>query len=122
MCAVMAGVRASLSTVATEVIDALPPERAGTGSALNDTFQEIGGALGVALLGALLNQAYRASLPAGALGPVRASLTGATADPAWLAAARTAFAHGATVAFGACAAILVLTGGLAVLLHRPARR
>lgn len=120
MCIAMVGVRASLATVAIEVIDALPPERAGIGSALNDTFQEIGGALGVALLGALLNQAYRAALPAGTPGAVRASITGAINNPAWLATARHAFAHGATVAFVSCAALLALAGALAMLLHRPA--
>jgi MFS transporter, DHA2 family, multidrug resistance protein len=120
MCVVMAGVRASLTTVAIEVVDALPPERAGIGTALNDTFQEIGGALGVALLGALLNQSYRAALPAGTPQAVRASITGAITDPAWLAAARHAFAHGATVAFASCAALLALTGALAIILHRPA--
>jgi MFS transporter, DHA2 family, multidrug resistance protein len=120
MCIVVTGVRAALTTVAMEVIDALPPERAGIGSALNDTFQEIGGALGVALLGALLNQAYRAALPAAAPAAVRASITGAITDPAWLAAARHAFAHGATGAFASCAALLAVTGALAMLLHRPA--
>jgi hypothetical protein len=51
---------------------------------------------------------YRTALPATAPGPVRASLTGVITDPAWLAAARHAFAHGATVAFVACAALLAL--------------
>jgi predicted MFS family arabinose efflux permease len=87
MCVVMIGVRASLTTVAIEIIDAMPRERAGMGSALNDTFQEIGAALGVALLGALLNQAYRGALPAFAPPRVRESISGAVGDPAWLAAA-----------------------------------
>lgn len=99
MCVVMAGVRISLATVASEVIDALPPERAGTGSALNDTFQEIGGAVGVALIGALLNQVYRSGH-----------------------STHAAFAHGAAVAFTACAGLLVVVGALAVLLHRPGGR
>jgi EmrB/QacA subfamily drug resistance transporter len=120
MCVVMVGVRASLTTVAIEIINALPRERAGMGSALNDTFQEIGGALGVALLGALANQAYRAALPADAPATVRSSITGAAGDPGWLEVARHAYTHGATVAFIAGAALLVLVGGLAVALHRPA--
>jgi len=120
MCVVMVGVRASLTTVAIEIINALPPERAGMGSALNDTFQEIGGALGVALLGALLNQAYRAAIPAAAPEAVRSSITGAFGDPAWLLVARHAFAHGATVALVAGAALLALVGVVAALLHRPA--
>jgi MFS transporter, DHA2 family, multidrug resistance protein len=120
MCIVMVGVRASLTTVAIEIIDALPPERAGIGSALNDTFQEIGAALGVAVLGALLNQAYRGDLPSGAPPTVRTSISGAVADPAWLTPARHAFAHGATVALTTGSALLLVISIHAVLLHRPA--
>ncbi len=120
MCVVMVGVRASLTTVAIEIIDALPRERAGIGSALNDTFQEIGAALGVALLGALLNQAYRSALPARAPERVRASIAGAIGDPAWLSSARHAFTHGATVALVAGAGLLAVIAVVAALLHRPA--
>lgn len=119
-CLIMVGVRAALTTVAIEIIDALPAERAGMGSALNDTFQEIGAALGVALLGALLNQAYRAALPAGAPAVVRSSITGAVADPAWLGAARHAFTHGASLALAAGSCLLLVTSLLAGALHRPA--
>lgn len=113
------GVRAALTTVAIEVINALPKERAGIGSALNDTFQEIGGVLGVALLGALLNQAYQSAMPAAAPAPVRASVVGALTDPAWAELGRQAFAHGATVALGVGAVLMLLVGVAAALLHRP---
>jgi hypothetical protein len=115
----MVGVRAALTTVAIEVINALPQERAGVGSALNDTFQEVGGAIGVALLGALLNQAYQAALPAAAPAAVRASVTGALANPAWAEAGRAAFASGATFALGAGAVVMVVVGLAASMLHRP---
>ncbi|MFT4108596.1 MFS transporter [Propionicimonas sp.] len=120
MSVIMVGVRAALTTVAIEVINALPRERMGMGSALNDTFQEIGGAIGVALLGALLNQAYRSALPADAPASVLASLAAAAADPVWVARAQAAFAHGASVALGAGAALMLLVGLAAALLHRPA--
>jgi MFS transporter, DHA2 family, multidrug resistance protein len=122
MVVVMLGVRASLTTVAIEVIDALPPGRAGIGSALNDTFQEVGGALGVGLLGALLNQAYRAALPAGAPAAVQASIVGAITDPAWIAPARAAFTHGASVALTCGVVILLLVGVVAATLHHPGLR
>jgi hypothetical protein len=122
MVVVMIGVRASLTTVAIEVIDALPPGRAGIGSALNDTFQEVGGALGVGLLGALLNQAYRSGLPAGAPAAVQASIVGAISDPAWIDPARAAFTHGATVALAAGVVILLLVGAVAAALHHPGLR
>jgi EmrB/QacA subfamily drug resistance transporter len=118
MCLVMVGVRAALTTVAIEVIDALPLNRAGMGSALNDTFQEVGGVLGVGLLGALLNQAYKSALPADAPDWVRLSITGAAGDPTWFSAAKIAFAHGATEALTAGAIILLLVGVLAMVLHR----
>jgi DHA2 family multidrug resistance protein-like MFS transporter len=59
---------------ATEsVLSALPREKAGVGSAVNNTFRQVGGALGVAVLGSVLSGVYRAEisdklgvLPAGA--------------------------------------------------------
>jgi EmrB/QacA subfamily drug resistance transporter len=120
MSVIMVGVRAALTTVAIEVINALPRERAGMGSALNDTFQEIGGAIGVALLGALLSQAYQSALPADAPASVRASIAAAATDPAWFGQAQAAFAHGASVALGTGAAIMLVVGLAAAALHRPA--
>ncbi len=104
------------------MIDALPPGRAGIGSALNDTFQEVGGALGVGLLGALLDQAYRSALPAGAPAAVQSSIVGAISDPAWIASARAAFTHGASVALACGAVILLLVGAVAATLHHPGLR
>ncbi len=40
----------------------LPPAKAGVGSAVNDTTREIGGALGVAVLGSLTAAAYTSHL------------------------------------------------------------
>ena len=37
----------------------LPAEQAGVGSATNSTFLQLGGALGVGVLGSLLNTRYR---------------------------------------------------------------
>ena len=39
---------------------ALPPGKAGAGSAVNDTTREVGGTLGVAIVGSVLNSAYGA--------------------------------------------------------------
>ena len=48
---------------ATEaVMGSLPPEKAGVGSAVNDTTREIGGALGVAVIGSLVSTAYASSM------------------------------------------------------------
>ncbi|GAB93745.1 MFS transporter [Gordonia rhizosphera] len=40
------------------IMDALTPEQAGAGSAVNDTTREIGGTLGVAVLGSVLTSVY----------------------------------------------------------------
>jgi Na+/melibiose symporter-like transporter len=48
---------------ATDLIMAtLPPSRAGVGSAVNDTVRELGGALGVAVIGSVAATNYRASV------------------------------------------------------------
>nr|WP_040493035.1 MFS transporter [Ilumatobacter nonamiensis] len=50
-------------TPATEAITAtLPQEKQGVASALNDTSREVGGALGVALLGSILSSGYRSAI------------------------------------------------------------
>ena len=59
---------------ATEsIMSTLPRERAGTGSAVNTTIRQVGGALGVAILGSILSASYRTGIsPALAGLPARA--------------------------------------------------
>jgi EmrB/QacA subfamily drug resistance transporter len=104
------GVRITVTIAALAVLDGLPSEAAGMGAALGDAFQEIGGALGVALLGSIFNAVYRAELPSGAPDAARSSLQGALSlhDAALAAAARHAFTSGAQVALLVCAAILAV--------------
>ncbi|MFJ1600717.1 MFS transporter [Streptomyces sp. NPDC088261] len=59
--------------VTVAIMQALPREKAGSGSAINNTFRQVGGALGVAVLGSVLSATYRGdieshlgALPAGA--------------------------------------------------------
>jgi EmrB/QacA subfamily drug resistance transporter len=48
---------------ATEaVMSSLPREKAGVGSAVNNTMRQVGGALGVAVLGSILSQVYRSQI------------------------------------------------------------
>jgi fucose permease len=50
-------------TPATEAITAsLPADKQGVASAMNDTTREIGGAIGVALLGSILSASYKSSI------------------------------------------------------------
>jgi EmrB/QacA subfamily drug resistance transporter len=65
-------------TPATEAItETLPPEKQGVASAVNDTARELGGALGVALLGSVLAAGYRSAVE-----PQLAGLPAELADPA----------------------------------------
>jgi EmrB/QacA subfamily drug resistance transporter len=50
-------------TPSTEAItESLPADKQGVASALNDTSREVGGALGVALLGSILSSGYKSSI------------------------------------------------------------
>ncbi|TDT95521.1 EmrB/QacA subfamily drug resistance transporter [Streptomyces sp. 846.5] len=65
------------------IMGALPREKAGSGSAVNNTFRQVGGSLGVAVLGAMLSTTYRsgiqdklAALPAQYRAPAGESIEG----------------------------------------------
>ena len=120
------------------VLSAAPPERAGSASALSETSSELGGALGIAVMGSIATAIYRgeiaSTLPRGvpdeAAEIARGTIGGAVSiaerlpEPLGaelLASARDAFAHafGTTAAISACLAIAVAL--LAVLLLRGVR-
>jgi DHA2 family multidrug resistance protein-like MFS transporter len=106
------GVVATLATDLT--VGVAPPERAGAASAVSETSSELGGALGIAILGSIATAVYRAAAPAGAKDTIGA------ADPAVLGAARDAFTQGMQVASGIAAAVLVAAAVVAVtMLRRP---
>jgi len=67
---------------ATEsIMGALPPERAGVGSAVNDTTRELGGTLGVAIAGSLVASIYSAKIVDGLAGtPVPPQAVAAAKD------------------------------------------
>ncbi|GAA2684353.1 MFS transporter [Actinoplanes palleronii] len=69
---------ANVMPPATEsIMAALPREKAGVGSAVSNTIRQLGGALGVAVLGAILSSVYRDNL-----GTATDGLPGAAADAA----------------------------------------
>jgi EmrB/QacA subfamily drug resistance transporter len=107
------------------LLAALPPERAGVGSAVNDTVQQVGQALSVAVLGSVLSAAYTAAMPSGVTGPARESIgdamrvAGETGDAGLAAVAREAFVQAMSVTsvvgvVGSVAAVVV-----AVAVLRP---
>ena len=103
---------------ATEsIMSSLPPARANIGSAVNDTTRELGGALGVAVVGSVMSSLYAAELPADAPDSLGAAVQvgGAVAD-----AAREAFVN-AMAAASLLVAGVALAGALIAWLHLPAR-
>jgi EmrB/QacA subfamily drug resistance transporter len=61
----MGGGLGLVNAPATEaILGALPPEKAGVGSAVNDTARELGGTLGVAIVGSLFASVYASRLAA----------------------------------------------------------
>ncbi|MGN9846780.1 MFS transporter [Nonomuraea sp. H19] len=76
---VVVGVGTGLATPGAYAVlmNAIPPERGGVGSAVNDTIQQGGMALGVAALGGILSAAYSAALPPHVPNAARTSLTDA---------------------------------------------
>jgi EmrB/QacA subfamily drug resistance transporter len=57
-----AGMALTMSPLTAQLMSSVPPAKAGVGSAMNDTTRELGGALGVALLGSLVTSRYAASI------------------------------------------------------------
>jgi MFS transporter, DHA2 family, multidrug resistance protein len=113
-------------TVGSElVLAAVKPDQAASGSAVSEAGTELGGALGIALLGSIGTAAYRSfagdHLPAEALhGPAASSLAGAFGQGAQvLAVARDAFMHGLHLAALAGAVVLLVAAGTLLLGLRP---
>lgn len=98
------------------VVGSLPLSKAGVGSAVNDVTREVGGALGIAVLGSIVATVYRdAGLPGesigATIGAVRGGAVPAADVPSVLAAAGDAFTDGTRAAF-ATMTVVALLGGL----------
>ena len=125
------GVAVTGAPLTTVLMSAVPPGRAGVGSAMNDTSRELGGALGVAVLGSILTTRYGSALapavtdlPEQARSAATSGLAGALqvadelgAGGAGLAdAARQAFLDGFGVAALVAAALVLLSAVAAARL------
>ena len=122
------GLVAVMTIAADTVMASLDPARAGSGAAVSEASSELGGALGIALLGSAGAAAYRAyaasHLPAPyADGPAGRSLPGALDQSTGLrrelalqvlTSARSAYVHGLHVA--ALTGAIVLVAGAGVLV------
>lgn len=122
-----AGIGLSMPPATGAIMSSIPPQKAGVGSAVNDLVRELGGALGIGLLGSLAVTRYRSRLapvlatqPPAAVHRVRGGLARALdtfggPDSATGLAARHAFSSGMGLALGA-GAVLVLAAAIAVFV------
>ncbi len=130
-----AGVALTWAPTTEAIMGSLPPAKAGVGSAVNDTVREVGGALGVAVLGSLVAgryghamQAATEALPPEARHAARDSLGGAVTvagqvggqtGHAVLDAGRAAFLDGFGIA-ATVGAVVALAGALLAAKWLPA--
>jgi hypothetical protein len=131
-----AGMGFAMAPATDSIMGALPAAQAGVGSAVNDTTREIGGVLGVALMGSVAASTYAdqiatalAPLPHGTSDTARSSLAGALTIAQHIGGptgrhiadtAREAFIHG--VSKGLLVAIIAAAlGALLALRYLPAR-
>ncbi|MGW4893709.1 MFS transporter [Kitasatospora sp. NPDC004240] len=103
----------------------IPEEKAGVGSALNDTIQQAGTALGIAILGSLLTSGYAAGMPADAPEAAKQSIAGALAvsngDAGLVHAAREAFTSSMSTTFTISAIGVLAAAVLAAVVMRGTR-
>jgi EmrB/QacA subfamily drug resistance transporter len=126
----------SVMPPATEaVMSVVPRERAGSGSALTNTARQVSGALGVAVLGSILAQAYRGKLnphltvlPEAARSAAAGSITGTQAVAAKLGPAGRLLADAGDSAFvhamhitTLISAFITLLGAVVVAIWMPGR-
>jgi EmrB/QacA subfamily drug resistance transporter len=90
-CLFALGMGLTIAPATASIMSSVPPERAGVGSAINDTTRQVGGALGVAVMGSVGSSAFRRAIEADSVG----SAIGAGMNHDAVA---QAFVHGQNVA------------------------
>ena len=113
----------------TAIVASLPREKQGVASAVNDVSRELGGALGIAVLGSLLNSAYRSgvadattSLPPDAARHATSSLAAAQQVGAQLGAQGQQLVAHAQAAFMDGFSQSLVAGAAALAAGRGVRR
>jgi Na+/melibiose symporter-like transporter len=97
------GLALTMSPMTSSIMSAVPPRRAGAGSATNDATRELGAALGVAVLGSLAASKFASGLSAvtSRLSPADQRQARSSLSDALAVAHRLPHAAGATVEHGA---------------------
>ncbi|WP_330349871.1 MFS transporter [Streptomyces sp. NBC_00582] len=120
------GAGMAMPAAVAALMGTIPADKAGVGSALNDTVQQAGTALGIAILGSLLAGGYTERMPADAPETARRSIAGALAtaqdDPGLVHAAREAFTASMATTFTVSAIGVLAAAILATLVMRDPDR
>ncbi|MFJ1705419.1 MFS transporter [Kitasatospora sp. NPDC088346] len=107
------------------LMSTIPAEKAGVGSALNDTIQQAGTALGIAILGSLLTSGFAREMPTGAPEAAKRSIGSALAvaqgDAGLAHAAREAFTTAMSATFTISAIGVLAAALLATVVMRDSR-
>jgi EmrB/QacA subfamily drug resistance transporter len=117
-----AGMGAAMTPATSAITSALPKSEQGIASAMNDLSREVGGALGIAVLGSILTGVYRSHLTlpgasAALLAQAKDSFAGAAHLGGPIAQhANTAFIDGIHIAFYTAAGAAVVAAGIVTLL------
>lgn len=129
-----AGMALATAPATDAIVAALPTNKQGVASAVNDAAREVGGTLGIAVLGSILNGAYRSgvahAIPSDATGQAHRAVDSLPAaigiakhlGPAGEGLARIAqqsFVHGATHAFAISAVLMLVASVALAALGRP---
>src|SRR5215472_9444119 len=120
------GLGLAMPTALNVALAALSAARSGAGSALITAMRQVGGTIGVAVLGTVLATVYQSrlhptGLPAATVAALRNSVAGGVAtaraagSSALLDAVRSAYIHGLDVMLWACAGIAIASALLAVV-------
>jgi EmrB/QacA subfamily drug resistance transporter len=141
MIVLCSGMAMAMSPATNSIMGSVPVNKAGVGSAMNNTLRQVGGALGVAVLGTLMNNTYiskvnlalgnpQMGLPAQGLDAIRSGIQGAhifadkMGDPAVtktiIDVTNNAFVSGMKEAL-VIGAIISAAAGLITLIILPAK-
>ncbi len=110
------GLGIAIAPASASLMSSFPRDHAGVGSAMNDTMQELGAALGVAVLGGLAAAAYRSGLPTSVPAGATASYGEAMRIAHEEGPAGTGLADAARGAFDLAVQHSLLVGSLTALL------
>jgi EmrB/QacA subfamily drug resistance transporter len=123
LCVTAVGMGLSMPPSTAAIMSGVPMAKAGVGSAMNDTTRELGGALGVAVIGSVLSSHYTtamasaaASLPETARPVALSSVGGAINVASTLGAGGSQLADAAKIAFVDGMELALLLGALTTLL------